>query len=277
MIGGPAAAVASIEALGLDLRDPANEPALRVFASDLVAMDRADRAIASVDRALSSRPDSASLHALMGTTLARAYRSVDARSAFKRALAIDPDQPEALGGMAALAGAAGDTERAVELFDRAAAFDPSNSVYAYAAAQLLLAAGNRDAAKARLEAIVRQSAAHVGARNDLAWLLASEAGDLDLALALAREASRLGPEPATLDTLGFVHLARGEYERAAEALERAIAMPGSSPSAHYHLALALNRSGDTARARELLQRALAAGDFPEAEAARGLLANLDPP
>jgi tetratricopeptide (TPR) repeat protein len=276
MAGGPAAAVASIEKLGLDLRDPANESALRALANDLVAIERADRAIASVDRALRARPDSASLHALMGTTLARAHRSIDARSAFKRAVSIDPNHPEALGGMAALAGAGGDTRRAVELFDRAAAIDPGNPPYAYAAAQLVLAAGDRNAAEARLKTIVRQSAAHAGARNDLAWLLATEGGDLDLALSLAREASRLGPEAATLDTLGFVHLERGENRQAVDVLERAIAAPGSSPTVHYHLAMALSRSGNTERARSLLQRALAVGDFPEAEAAQWLLANLDP-
>jgi Flp pilus assembly protein TadD len=276
MTGGPAAAVASIEDLELDLQDPANEPALRALAEDLVAIERADRAIAEVDRALRAQPDRASLHALMGTTLARAYRSIDARSAFKRALAIDPNQSEALGGMAALAGAAGDTQRAIELFDRAAAVEPGNPVYAYAAAQLVLATGDRSAAEARLETIVRQSAAHAGARNDLAWLLATEGRDLDLALSLALEASRLRPEPATLDTLGFVHIQRGENEQAVDVLEKAIAAPGTAPGIHYHLAMALGRAGRTERARDLLQRALATGDFPEAEAARQLLANLDP-
>jgi tetratricopeptide (TPR) repeat protein len=273
---GSAAAIAVIENLDLDLRDPANEAALRSLANDLVVVERADRAIAVVDRALRARPDSASLHALMGTTLARAYRSTDARSAFKRALAIDANHPEALGGMAALAGAGGDTERAVELFDRAAGIDPGNEVYAYAAAQLVLAAGNRNVAEARLTAILRRSAGHPGARNDLAWLLATEGRDLDRALSLAREASRLRPESATLDTLGLVHIKRGEDAEAVDVLEKAIAVPGSSPTVHYHLATALSRSGNTQRAREMLKRALAGGDFPEAEAARQQLADLDP-
>ena len=273
---GSAAAIAVIENLDLDLRDPANEAALRSLANDLVVVERADRAIAIVDRALRARPDSASLHALMGTTLARAYRSTDARSAFKRALAIDANHPEALGGMAALAGAGGDTERAVELFDRAAGIDPGNEVYAYAAAQLVLAAGNRNVAEARLTAILRRSAGHPGVRNDLAWLLATEGRDLDRALSLAREASRLRPESATLDTLGLVHIKRGEDAEAVDVLEKAIAVPGSSPTVHYHLATALSRSGNTQRAREMLKRALAGGDFPEAEAARQQLADLDP-
>jgi tetratricopeptide (TPR) repeat protein len=276
MASGSAAAIAAIENLDLDLREPANEPALRSLANDLAVVARADRAIASIDRALHARPDSASLHALMGTTLARAYRSTDARSAFERALAIDANHPEALGGVAALAGAGGDTKRAVELFDRAAGIDPGDEVYAYAAAQLVLAAGDRNTAEARLRAIVRRSAGHPGARNDLAWLLATEGRDLDLALFLASEASRLSPESATLDTLGLVHIKRGEDEQAVDALEKAIAISGSSPTVHYHLAMALGRSGNTERARKMLKRALAGGDFPEAEAARQQLAELDP-
>jgi hypothetical protein len=38
----------------------------------------------------------------------------------------------------------------------------------------------------------------------------------------------------------------------------------------------MSRSGNTERAREMLKRALAGGDFPEAEAARQQLAELDP-
>jgi tetratricopeptide (TPR) repeat protein len=277
MASGSAAAIATVENLDLDLREPANEPALRSLANDLVVVARVDRAITTIDRALRARPDSASLHALMGTTLARAYRSTDARSAFKRALAIDANHPEALGGMAALMGAGGDTERAIEFFDHAAGIDSVNEVYAYAAAQLVLAAGDRKAAEARLRAIVRRSAGHPEARNDLAWLLATEGRELDLALSLAREASRLRPESATLDTLGLVHIERGEVEEAVDALEKAIAAHGSSPTVHYHFAIALRRSENTERAREMLKRALAGGDFPEAEAARQQLAELDPP
>jgi Tfp pilus assembly protein PilF len=73
-----------------------------------------------------------------------------------------------------------------------------------------------------------------------------------------------------------VHIKRGEDAEAVDVLEKAIAVPGSSPTVHYHLATALSRSGNTQRAREMLKRALAGGDFPEAEAARQQLADLDP-
>jgi len=84
------------------------------------------------------------------------------------------------------------------------------------------------------------------------------------------------PESATLDTLGLVHIERGEVEEAVDALERAIATPGASPTVHYHYAIALIKSKNTERAREMLKRALAGGDFPEAEVARQQLAELDP-
>jgi tetratricopeptide (TPR) repeat protein len=275
MENGSAAAIAAIEKLDLDLSEHANEPALRSIAHDLVVGAQEGRAIAVVERALRARPDSASLHALMGTTLARSYRSIDARSAFMRALEIDANHTEALGGMAALAGAGGDTQRAVEFFDRAARIEPGNNAFAYAAAQLVMADGDQDAAEVRLRAIVRQSGGHPAARNDLAWLLANDGRELDLALSLAEEASRLRPEPATLDTLGLVHIERGENEEAIDALERAIAAPGAAPTVYYHLAIALRRSGETERAREILKRTLAGGEFPEAEAARKQLAELD--
>ncbi len=272
---GPAAAVDAVERFELDLRARANEPALGSLASDLASLGHADRAIALIDDALRARPGDASLHALRGAALARAGRPTAARSAFERALAIDADCAEALAGLAELEIAAGEIERAVDLFDRAAAADPASGAHAYAAARILLAAGDRSAAEARLRAIVARSAGQPEARNDLAWLLASERRDLDLALSLAREASRMRPEAATLDTLGLVHLERGEIGAAIDSLERAVADPESSPTAHYHLAIALRRSGDPTSASEMLKRALAVGDFPEADTARRQLAELE--
>ncbi len=135
--------------------------------------------------------------------------------------------------------------------------------------------GDRESAEARLREVVRIFAGHVGARNDLAWLLADGGEDLDLALSLAEAAIQMSPEPETLDTLGFVHLRRGELEPAVEVLDRALAIGGKSPSIYYRLGTALGRSGETERAREMLKRALEAGAFPEADDARRQLAQLE--
>jgi tetratricopeptide (TPR) repeat protein len=275
MAAGPEAAVATIESFGFDLTDPANEEALRALADDWVVLQQVDRALSSIEAALKANPDSASLHALHGTTLARAYRADDARIAFERSIELDGQNAEALGGLAALIATRGNTARAIELFEQASEADPNTARYRYAIARLLLAAGDRENAEARLREIVTLFAGHVGSRNDLAWMLAESGENLDLALSLAEEASRMSSEPEILDTLGSVHLKRGEARKAIEVFDRVVEAGAGSPSTHYRLGVALIESGNTGRAREVLNRALGAGPFPEAEAARRHLARLE--
>jgi len=71
-----------------------------------------------------------------------------------------------------------------------------------------------------------------------------------------------------------VRLQRGESAAAVAALEQAVQAQAGSPSIRYRLGLALSQTGDTARAREMLQAAIAAGAFPEADAAQRELARL---
>ena len=85
-----------------------------------------------------------------------------------------------------------------------------------------LLAGVKAERKHDLAAAVRnyEAAVHGGdssgvSANNLAWIYARQGRELERALALARHARELAPEdPAVLDTLGVVHLARREYSSA---------------------------------------------------------------
>jgi Flp pilus assembly protein TadD len=99
--------------------------------------------------------------------------------------------------------------------------------------------------------------------------------DLELALALAKDAYQRKPSPEILDTLGWVHFKRGENQQAVALLEKAAAKRPDSPSIRYRLGAALSKAGDEQRARQMLQEALAAGSFPEADEAGRELARLD--
>ena len=105
-------------------------------------------------------------------------------------------------------------------------------------------------------------------------LLADRNEELDLALRLATEARRLDDSPAILDTLGWVHLKRGETGEAIAALEQAVAALPDVPSVRYRLGIALSKDGRTQLATETLRAALDAGSFPEVDAARQELAQL---
>ncbi len=271
---GSQAAIETIRASGFDLSAEENEELLRVLASNHLDLGQPDQALVPVEAALAARPGSGSLHELRGTLLARARRTEEARREFARATELDSQNAAAFGGLATLTANAGETARAIELFDQAAELAPEKVHFAYAAAQLSLGAGDTDGAERRLRAIVARSPSHAGARNDLAWILSEKGEDLDLALALAKEASRLDPSANVLDTLGWVHLKRGEAASAVSVLESAAQKKPHSREILSHLAAALTEAGEADRARELLDDAMAAGAFPEVKAGKKQLEQL---
>ncbi len=274
---GPTQAITVIRKSGLDLTDPANEVVLRALVENSFAADKGAAALAAADAALAKHPDRASLHELRGYTLGRLERTDEAKAEFAKALELDPKNAAATGALATLRGRDGDRAGAIELYDAAAKLSEAPEPYSYLAAQLVLAAGDTASAETRLREVVRADPGNVGARNDLAWLLAEKGADLDAALALAETAKRLDPSADVLDTLGWVHLKRGETQQAVQSLEQALEKRPDSPSIGYHLGIALNQAGDKPRARERFQAALATGAFPEAEAARRELAQLEGP
>lgn len=279
-VSGPEASQKAIEASKLDLADPANLEVLQQSVENLSLLGKTREALAAIDAAAARTPGSASLYELRGLALARSDDAAGARAAFEKALELDPKSAHALAGLGTLRGQAGEFDAAIELFERADALAPGDGSYAYSAAQIALAAGKRQDAVSRLRRVVERHPGLGGARNDLAYLLAEDGVDLDLALSLAQEAQQRSPSPEVLDTLGFVHLRRGEAKEAVVALERAVAALAaatgdrSSASIRYRLGTALEKAGEIERARESFEAALAQGDFPEAAEARAELARL---
>jgi tetratricopeptide (TPR) repeat protein len=272
---GPQASLRALEGTGLDFADPANRDALIQLVENLALLERIDEALARIDAALARDAESAGLYEMRGVALLRAERPDEARISFDAALELDEESAMAMAGLATIAAMGGERARAVELFDRAYALDRSEGGNAYAAAQIVLDGGDAAEAERRLREVVKHHPDATGARNDLAWMLAEKGEDLDLALALVEDARRRNSSPEILDTLGSVHFKRGEYDLAVEALEAAVAARPDSASVRYRLALALDKAGQSERAREMLRSALAAGAFPEADDARRELARLD--
>jgi Flp pilus assembly protein TadD len=111
------------------------------------------------------------------------------------------------------------------------------------------------------------------AYNNLAWMYAEEKKNLDEALTLARRATELAPNSASvLDTLGWVHYARGSYAEAESVLRKAADLAGGEASIHYHLGLASHQLGKRDEAVFALRRALQLDPKnPQAAAARQIL------
>lgn len=272
---GPAEAAKVIEKGGLDLRDPANERALRSLADDLAALGRFDDALGRVDAALAAHPESSTLQELRGRVLLAAGRKAEARAELERALEANASSAPALSVLASIALEDGRSADALALAERGAAADTKDYDSAYLVAHILLRQGRLDEAIAGFKEVLRRNAGHAAAANDLAWILAERGEESALALELAKRAARLDPRVETLDTLGFVQLKRGDAPAAVTSFEKALALDSGASSVRYRLGLALESLGRSGEALESFRAALGAGAFPEAEAARAELARLE--
>lgn len=275
---GADATIAAIERAGASHPEALRSASVqRAIVGLLTQAGRGDEALARARKQLAAAPDDALAHDLVGRVLLQQSKVDEAAREFERAVELADDEAAPHEGLGFVALARGDLKQAIAEFDRAAALDPHSGEYDYRAAQALLASGDRDGAIAKLHDAIEAEPAHLGAANDLAWLLAETGGDLELALELARRAVRVAPSGATHDTLGWVHLKRGDGDLAEAAFRQVIADQGESGTLLYHLGLAQAAQGETADAIETLRKAVAADAFPESAAASAELARLEQP
>ncbi|HTZ85301.1 MAG TPA: tetratricopeptide repeat protein [Solirubrobacteraceae bacterium] len=106
--------------------------------------------------------------------------------------------------------------------------------------------------------------------NNLAYVLAAEGHDLDEALALAKQATRIAPKnPNYDDTLAEIYRARHDYPDAVNTLKP---IAQGRPILLYHLGLAYRDSGNKAKAGQAFDAALKLlPNFRAAKAARDSL------
>ena len=274
--GGPRIAVDALARSRLDLTDPTNAGVLRALLEQLAVLGEHDEAKARAAAALDAHPEEPVFHELA----ARALRAAggpgeEVRKSLERAIELDPEQTGALVVLAELSAEAGDNDAAIALYDRAtraAAEDPRAAREAIA---LLQSLGRTEEALLRLAILLESHPHDARAANDLAQILAARGEDLDRALAHAKRADYFFfSVPEAPETLGWIHLLRGEPEPAIEALTRALELRPEATSARYRLGLAFAAQGDKERARRAFLEVLTAGAL-EAEQARIEIARLD--
>jgi putative PEP-CTERM system TPR-repeat lipoprotein len=137
-----------------------------------------------------------------------------------------------------------------------------------------LAAKEYKPAAALLEAIVKRAPGNGVALNNLAYAY-QELKD-PRALATAEQAFKVaGDNASVMDTLGWMLVEQGNTQRGLPLLQKAAAGAPTLPEVRYHLAVALNKSGDKAGARKELEALLAQNkSFAQLEEARSLLKTL---
>ena len=134
--------------------------------------------------------------------------------------------------------------------------------------------GQKEAAKAQFRKIIEKQPDNAAALNDLAWLT-HESGEPG-AVEMAERAHHLAPDNAAIqDTYGWLLVQTGRVEQGLIALEQAAKKAPNIYDIRYHLAVALAKAGDKARARQELKSILEPGKpFTERNKAQALLDEL---
>jgi len=263
--------------LASDLAPGVAEPLAAAARVDL-AQHQGPRALARAEHALAAAPDSSALLDLKAEILAQLGRYDESADAANRVIALAPAWWVAYDDLARAELGRGRSEAAVAAYMRGIDATQSAPLLVLQLASLLERVGRVDDAAVLYEAWLRREPGSELASNNLAMLLlthkSADPAALERALALARRLES-STQPEFLDTLGWVHYARGEYAPAVEILQRAVAAAPEAAVFRAHLGLAQFRAGQRNEAKENLQRALAtSGNYPEAAEARAVLARI---
>ena len=178
-------------------------------------------------------------------------------------------------GVAKVLGAKGDAQAALAMLAEGEKAVPDDRALPMLRAEWLTRLRRYDEAIAQYEALHARHPEDDTVVNNLAYLLAEVKGDQLSAEKALRLAGRFAGSrnPGHLDSLGWIHYRLGQYDKAVPLLEKAVALAPPSPLLQLHLGKALVKSGDTARGKAYLQRAVdSKTELPRLDEARALLA-----
>lgn len=218
-------------------------------------------------------PEFASGLVLQGEVLMAQKQFAPALRAYEKALAIKDSGVIAIKVHQALS-AGGNAKEADARLVRWLNDHPAEvRARAYLAASYLRAGSNKQAIE-QYQLVVQADPKNALALNELAWLYQQEKDPR--ALATAQQAYQLSSDNAhVLDTLGWILVEQGKANDGLGFLQKAFEKAPESTAIRYHWAVALAKSGDSARARRELADLLTKNkNFPERQEVQAFLRQL---
>ena len=273
--GKPAQALPVVEQLVKD--EPNNVAALEALYRVQAGAKNLDAALATANAIQALQPKLPLGYYLAGLVQQGQRKSVDASQSFARAASLAPTGWQAWRGQALAEQQQGNTEAAISVLRQGVAATRGAAPLVMDLAALLELQGRTDEAIAEYEAMYSADPRSDVAANNLAMLLATYRKDEQSLARAAELAGRFAksPNPAFLDTYGWVLYARGQHAEAVAALVAAVKLAPEAQLLHYHLGMAQLRAGDRAGARASLEAAVKGeAHYPGADEARRTLSTL---
>ncbi len=206
-------------------------------ASLYLQLNRPKDAVRHFQASVDLVPESAAAHFNLGTALTVAGEYDRATAEYERALVLRKDYPQAHNNLASILMQAGKFADAMTHLAEAIRLDPSNAQAHYNAGIVALRQGKTPDAVRHLKQAVQLSPDSASPLVDLAWLLAGAPQeairDPGLAQRLAERAVALTgkADAGALDVLAAAQAANGDFERAVQTAEAALALKPSNAEA----------------------------------------------
>lgn len=219
--------------------------ALIQLASSLAKMKRPLEALPYFERALRLAPDNAALHNNYAGALLQLGKPDEAGNEFRKALTLKPDYSEALMNYVMLLSQQGKYREAAAFLSR-----PGKCLEAVA---LLSQKRKFQEAAALLREGVASQPRDLGLVNQLAWVLATSPDDAvrdgRKAIALAENSARISGDEnaAVMDTLAAAHAETGDFAKAIEWQQKAVAAAPPAEKSDFAARLKLYQAGKAYR------------------------------
>jgi putative PEP-CTERM system TPR-repeat lipoprotein len=228
-----------------------------------------------LDRLRSDHPEQPDLLALAGKLALGQGRPGEAVAPLRQALAKLPVSEWQL-ALAQAHWRRGQRSQALAALEQWLARYPADTGVRFQLGVYRLKGGQEAAARQSFAAVLERNPEHVGALNNLAWLLRGR--EPERGLALARRARDLAPHnPGVRDTLAVLLTRNGQARKAVRILRELAEARPDDLEVRWHLASALARAGHKGEARTVVRALLDRGErFPHRDEALAFLERLGP-
>lgn len=241
--------------------NPASAKGLMGVVESDFQLGKADEAMATLQAELKKSPNRLDILFLMGTTAQRSGKYQDALRYFNQVLSGLDKKTTARADMymqiANTYRLQGDRDSAIANYMKAREILPENEIVLSALGLMLDQAGRKSEARQAYEAALKTNPNDAWVMNNLAFLMADTATDLDVALNYAQKAKGLDPNrPEISDTLGWILLKKSLPDNAIPVLKDLVSRYPAQSTYHYHLAMAYKQKTDNTRAIAELREAM---------------------